>query len=211
MKKEKILNKGFTLLQVILLVVGISIIYLLVLKMNNIKTLFTSITTQKNQVISMTAGYPTTLHLYGLDGSTCEETIPGDYSRQSYCTDSTGFDSRKEGVNTCTSYAGSEENFAPTYNCYAYYLQSTWGVRCNTRPTLNNCQEIGKACLNGVCTMNQKTTKSPKISIIYPSEYTQITYREKLRIVVSIDKVYDDRSEERRVGKECRSRWSPYH
>ena len=25
------------------------------------------------------------------------------------------------------------------------------------------------------------------------------------------DRVKDDRSEERRVGKECRSRWSPYH
>ena len=25
------------------------------------------------------------------------------------------------------------------------------------------------------------------------------------------DLVVDDRSEERRVGKECRSRWSPYH
>ena len=25
------------------------------------------------------------------------------------------------------------------------------------------------------------------------------------------DGVVDDRSEERRVGKECRSRWSPYH
>ena len=24
-------------------------------------------------------------------------------------------------------------------------------------------------------------------------------------------KLDDDRSEERRVGKECRSRWSPYH
>ena len=24
-------------------------------------------------------------------------------------------------------------------------------------------------------------------------------------------KVKNDRSEERRVGKECRSRWSPYH
>jgi len=24
-------------------------------------------------------------------------------------------------------------------------------------------------------------------------------------------KVREDRSEERRVGKECRSRWSPYH
>ena len=23
--------------------------------------------------------------------------------------------------------------------------------------------------------------------------------------------IKDDRSEERRVGKECRSRWSPYH
>ena len=25
------------------------------------------------------------------------------------------------------------------------------------------------------------------------------------------DTMVDDRSEERRVGKECRSRWSPYH
>ena len=26
-----------------------------------------------------------------------------------------------------------------------------------------------------------------------------------------LEKAYDGRSEERRVGKECRSRWSPYH
>ena len=26
-----------------------------------------------------------------------------------------------------------------------------------------------------------------------------------------VDDLVDDRSEERRVGKECRSRWSPYH
>ena len=26
-----------------------------------------------------------------------------------------------------------------------------------------------------------------------------------------IEQVIDSRSEERRVGKECRSRWSPYH
>ena len=30
-----------------------------------------------------------------------------------------------------------------------------------------------------------------------------------IRITAIIGK--DDRSEERRVGKECRSRWSPYH
>ena len=31
--------------------------------------------------------------------------------------------------------------------------------------------------------------------------------------IESVDKIYvdDKRSEERRVGKECRSRWSPYH
>ena len=29
--------------------------------------------------------------------------------------------------------------------------------------------------------------------------------------VVAADLTSDDRSEERRVGKECRSRWSPYH
>ena len=27
----------------------------------------------------------------------------------------------------------------------------------------------------------------------------------------ALDLLRDDRSEERRVGKECRSRWSPYH
>src|SRR2546429_6562507 len=31
-------------------------------------------------------------------------------------------------------------------------------------------------------------------------------YRPKFNVVL-----LDDRSEERRVGKECRSRWSPYH
>ena len=29
--------------------------------------------------------------------------------------------------------------------------------------------------------------------------------------IVKFGKVYGCRSEERRVGKECRSRWSPYH
>ena len=28
---------------------------------------------------------------------------------------------------------------------------------------------------------------------------------------VSVTNTYEQRSEERRVGKECRSRWSPYH
>ena len=31
------------------------------------------------------------------------------------------------------------------------------------------------------------------------------------RVLLSADDYGDTRSEERRVGKECRSRWSPYH
>ena len=33
----------------------------------------------------------------------------------------------------------------------------------------------------------------------------------KLAELIPWDDLEDDRSEERRVGKECRSRWSPYH
>ena len=31
------------------------------------------------------------------------------------------------------------------------------------------------------------------------------------RALELLDGIIEDRSEERRVGKECRSRWSPYH
>ena len=37
-----------------------------------------------------------------------------------------------------------------------------------------------------------------------------IEKRELIKISV-LKNCADDRSEERRVGKECRSRWSPYH
>ena len=34
---------------------------------------------------------------------------------------------------------------------------------------------------------------------------------QSVKELLSTENVDDDRSEERRVGKECRSRWSPYH
>ena len=33
----------------------------------------------------------------------------------------------------------------------------------------------------------------------------------KKKTKLTLEKKYNLRSEERRVGKECRSRWSPYH
>src|ERR1035438_5718087 len=42
--------------------------------------------------------------------------------------------------------------------------------------------------------------------------YTSPVYREKTALINrKLAERYKDRSEERRVGKECRSRWSPYH
>ena len=50
----------------------------------------------------------------------------------------------------------------------------------------------------------------------YIDQILNAVYGEEVRssIVNALEKVNDDnnsRSEERRVGKECRSRWSPYH
>ena len=44
--------------------------------------------------------------------------------------------------------------------------------------------------------------------------YKQETVEQKVGDMmgkVRRDRIDEDRSEERRVGKECRSRWSPYH
>ena len=40
---------------------------------------------------------------------------------------------------------------------------------------------------------------------------TLATWLNSIGVTVNEVRVIPDRSEERRVGKECRSRWSPYH
>src|SRR2546427_2075063 len=65
------------------------------------------------------------------------------------------------------------------------------------------------------------TLTSESLSISYSKEATEIAPEGYVGIdrnlnnvtTASIDKMVRryDRSEERRVGKECRSRWSPYH
>ena len=47
-----------------------------------------------------------------------------------------------------------------------------------------------------VVVARNKNTKDPRI-------------KEVMEVIVR--KLHEARSEERRVGKECRSRWSPYH
>ena len=61
--------------------------------------------------------------------------------------------------------------------------------------------------------MNQKDTFYITTPIYYPSDKLHIghSYTTVACDALARFKRKQGRSEERRVGKECRSRWSPYH
>ena len=51
-------------------------------------------------------------------------------------------------------------------------------------------------------------------TLSYIRNNKEITFEQKIRLVIMLSLptiLAQVRSEERRVGKECRSRWSPYH
>ena len=52
--------------------------------------------------------------------------------------------------------------------------------------------------------------RTAKAYILYRNERTRVRER-KTRLMLTMRDLTFKRSEERRVGKECRSRWSPYH
>ena len=67
-----------------------------------------------------------------------------------------------------------------------------------------------------IANLGSKPFQTETVSPIDNGEITAL--REDLRKITNQKtftpeqiKVFHDRSEERRVGKECRSRWSPYH
>ena len=50
-----------------------------------------------------------------------------------------------------------------------------------------------------------------EVNLYTGAEYDAILKKHVDRVCPGCERYEDDRSEERRVGKECRSRWSPYH
>ena len=59
-------------------------------------------------------------------------------------------------------------------------------------------------CLSfAACGGDKATDKTVDAAAMFQALLTDVTYTDNATEL--------DRSEERRVGKECRSRWSPYH
>src|SRR2546426_12847487 len=57
-----------------------------------------------------------------------------------------------------------------------------------------------------------KHTHDPFVSLAYAAAVTtRLKIGTGICLIIERDTITTARSEERRVGKECRSRWSPYH
>ena len=66
--------------------------------------------------------------------------------------------------------------------------------------------------VNGLITYDRKVTKIPEglLHLMHNRLY-EITPAKAVTLIADGQNGSKNRSEERRVGKECRSRWSPYH
>src|SRR2546422_11572021 len=96
----------------------------------------------------------------------------------------------------------------PGKNCIALILDDQ---PCLTVETVNHAEESILLLAHADCHKLRKAVEA--VSIEYealPSVYTVEESEQKSTIIWGTDNTFK-RSEERRVGKECRSRWSPYH
>src|SRR5438132_6815769 len=94
------------------------------------------------------------------------------------------------------------------YNCYNYVFILCCGVflyfffffSSRRRHTRSLCDWSSDVCSSDLPVIGSKFTVIPTFSTMWVNSRPATPKTHRL-----------ERSEERRVGKECRSRWSPYH
>src|SRR5256885_17217924 len=98
---------------------------------------------------------------------------------------------------------------------YFYCVCSRWEIRIKKETNVKTC--VGPARISG-CLYHIRSGVSQRVQATFVDHViVQINGgqgRESVaatRRTPSLDRHLPMRSEERRVGKECRSRWSPYH
>src|SRR5260221_9219417 len=76
------------------------------------------------------------------------------------------------------------------------------GVQTCALPILGACrkQDGGSMCPSYMVTLEEEHSTRGRAHLLFELLQGEV-----------LSKGWQDRSEERRVGKECRSRWSPYH
>ena len=103
-------------------------------------------------------------------------------------------------------YPYLEEHIAQKKAIYERYKEGLKDLPIHMNPIVNGCEPnywLSALIIDKDCMCKQVRDDS---TAIYQSEHGKSCPTEILEAIASIN-----RSEERRVGKECRSRWSPYH
>src|SRR5574337_1422018 len=104
---------------------------------------------------------------------------------------------------TAISIAIHEDTRVPKVKGSEPKLSTTESHLVVTRKRQPNCLIAGNDSVNSA-------TRSATISETKATAAARVSAR-KIRSPHALARVAVKRSEERRVGKECRSRWSPYH
>src|SRR2546430_4751925 len=95
----------------------------------------------------------------------------------------------------CVRYPYVVESLLEGILCFFFFFSS------RRRHTRFDCDWSSDVCSSDLARQERALKEAADILKISPGEVPQ-----RLRKLVD-----EQRSEERRVGKECRSRWSPYH
>src|SRR2546422_4455600 len=92
---------------------------------------------------------------------------------------------------------------------FSYIWRSLWARRLTTALTLGGLALV-VFVFAGVL-MLARGLEATLVETGSPDNAIVLRRSAGSELVSQIDRATADRSEERRVGKECRSRWSPYH
>ena len=147
-----------------------------------------------NMVIGVTKGYEKRLEVNGAEKV---------YAKKDYNQAIPALDSYLSRY--CTS------NKATTLNCVnaTYYLVESYYEKDNTKAALEKYKIL--ALLDGNEYQEESLVKAGEIAFDQKQFDEAAKYFKKPKEVSTSPQTKRSRSEERRVGKECRSRWSPYH
>src|SRR2546430_13494840 len=109
-------------------------------------------------------------------------------------------------------WRGGDINYVPRVR--SFFFQAEDGIRYLTVTGVQTCALPIYRCntsATGFGTAKRKAVGRPKVEWRMIHSHARLEDVKRARELLRCGQAETHRSEERRVGKECRSRWSPYH